>query len=74
MFIKRSKKSTFIEKEDNAFRLLNENLIKLSCKNRAELYNGKIENFITDKSYKKYNIIFLIRLLKMTVFYLILNK
>ena len=53
-----AKKVTFIEKEDNAFRLLNENLIKLSCKNRAELYNGKIENFITDKLYKKYNIIF----------------
>ena len=53
-----AKKVTFIEKEDNALRLLNENLVKLSCKNRAELYNGKIENFITNKLYKKYNIIF----------------
>ena len=42
MFI-RGAKATFIEKEDTAFRLLNENLIKLSCKNRAELYNGKMK-------------------------------
>ena len=53
-----ARKVTFIEKENNAFRLLNKNLIKLSCKNRAELYNEKIENFITEKLNKKYNIIF----------------
>ncbi len=53
-----ARKVTFIEKENNAFKLLNENLIKLSCKNRAELYSEKIENFITEKLNKKYNIIF----------------
>ena len=53
-----AKKVTFIEKEDKAYRLLDENLIKLSCKNRAELYSGKIEDFVTEKLYKKYNIIF----------------
>ena len=54
-----AKKVTFVEQNICAANILKENLIKLSILNKSEIYNSKIENFLTKTINEKYNIFFL---------------
>ena len=54
-----AKKVTFIEKDINASRILNENLVKLSILKRTIVYNNKIENILAENKSEKFNIFFL---------------
>tara|TARA_B100001057_G_C22838811_1_gene946243 strand:+ start:1251 stop:1811 length:561 start_codon:yes stop_codon:yes gene_type:complete len=49
----------FIEKDLRATDILKENLIKLSIDNKSQIYTNRIENFLTKKIKKKFNIFFL---------------
>jgi 16S rRNA (guanine966-N2)-methyltransferase len=54
-----AKKVTFIEQDQNALKILNKNLIKLSIMEQAEVNIGKIEDFLITNKKKKFSIFFL---------------
>ncbi len=53
-----AKKVTFIEQDLNASRILEENLSKLSIKNKSEVFNSKIESFLERNIKGKFHIFF----------------
>ena len=56
-----AKHAAFFEKDLNTLKILNENIVKLSVMKQATVNNGKIENFLSKKQKKNYNIFFLNR-------------
>ena len=52
------KKVIFVEKNKEATEILKKNLILLSIKNKASIYNFEIENFLKGEKRKKFNIFF----------------
>ena len=62
-----SEKVSFVEKNSNSYRILNDNLGKFSVFNKAEIYNQDIDNFIKIHLKQKYNIFFLIPLLPIII-------
>ena len=53
-----AKKAIFVENNEKAIEVLNKNLEKLSIKNQASLFAGKIETFLNQADKKKFDIIF----------------
>ena len=53
-----SKKVSFVEKNNVSYRILNDNLDKLSLLSKAEIYNQDVDSFIKIHLKKKYNIFF----------------
>lgn len=53
-----SEKVSFVEKNSDTYRILNDNLGKFSVFNKAEIYNQDIDNFIKMHLKQKYNIFF----------------
>ena len=53
-----SKKVSFVEKNNVSYRILNDNLDKLSLLSKAEIYNQDVDSFIKINLKKKYNIFF----------------
>ena len=54
-----AKQVTFVEKDKNAFSILNENLINLNIEERSTIIKGKIEFFLKEGLFEKFEIIFL---------------
>ena len=54
-----AKRVTFVEKDKNAFSILNENLINLNIEERSTIIKGKIEFFLKEGLFEKFEIIFL---------------
>ena len=54
-----AKNVTFVEKDRNTFKILSENISKLSIKNQATAFNNEIIQFLDKKKFKKFDIIFL---------------
>lgn len=54
-----AKKITFVEKDKKAYEIINKNLINLSIKDRVDVINDEILNFLRNQSEKKYEIFFL---------------
>lgn len=52
-------KATFVEKEENAVKLLKENLINLSIISRSKIYDSEINEILTKKLKEKFQIFFL---------------
>ena len=48
----------FVEKDKEATEILKKNLILLSIKNKASIFNFEIENFLKGEKRKKFNIFF----------------
>ena len=53
-----AEKVSFVEKNSNSYRILNDNLDKLSLLSKAEIYNQDVDSFIKIHLKKKYNIFF----------------
>ena len=53
-----AKKVTFVEKDNNTIKILNENITKLSIDHQATLINDKIENALLKINEVKYDIFF----------------
>ena len=53
-----SKKVSFVERNSASYRILNDNLDKLSLLSKAEIYNQDVDSFIKINLKKKYNIFF----------------
>lgn len=51
-------KVVFVEKDIDAFKVLTENLSLLSIKEKSEIFNYKVENFLKENCKKKFNIFF----------------
>ena len=56
VYIKRSQKVKFIEKDLNAFKVLKKNLNGLSVTNNVEIINNKVEDSFNSLNLEKYNI------------------
>ena len=54
-----AKKVTFVEKDQNTFKILSKNISNLSIKNQATTFNNEIIQFLDKKKFKKFDIIFL---------------
>lgn len=54
-----AKKVTFVEKDQNALRILKKNILKLSVKNQTSIIEGNIENYLRKNIKEKYEIFFL---------------
>ena len=54
-----AQKVTFVEKDNNAAKILNKNLLNFSIKKITSVYNGEIDLFLEKKNYEKFNIFFL---------------
>ena len=54
-----SKKISFVERDNIAIKILKENLVKLSIKNKTNIFNQSIENFLKKNKKEKYDIFFL---------------
>tara|TARA_B110000240_G_scaffold122938_1_gene137214 strand:+ start:1734 stop:2294 length:561 start_codon:yes stop_codon:yes gene_type:complete len=54
-----AKRVTFVEKDKNAFSILNENLINLNIEERSTIFKEKIEFFLKEGLFEKFEIIFL---------------
>ena len=54
-----AKRVTFVEKDKNAFSILNENLINLNIEERSTVIKEKIEFFLKEGLFEKFEIIFL---------------
>ena len=54
-----AKKVTFVEKDNLAVKILNKNLTALSIKEKVEVNNDNIEDYLNRKKIEKFNIIFL---------------
>ena len=54
-----AKKVTFVEKDNLAVKILNKNLTTLSIKEKVEVNNDNIEDYLNRKKIEKFNIIFL---------------
>ena len=54
-----AKRVTFVEKDKNAFSILNENLINLNIEERSTIFKEKIEFFLKESLFEKFEIIFL---------------
>ena len=59
-----AKKVTFIERDINALKILKRNLTTLTILNKTKIYSNDIENILIKNKDEKFNIFFLIRLLK----------
>ena len=55
-----AKKVTFVEKNSDALIILKKNLVKLAIKDKANIVENKIENFLKTNINCKFNIFFLI--------------
>ena len=53
-----AKKVTFIEKNKEAFNILNNNIIKLSITNQVKIINDNIQNFLKKSIDEKFNVFF----------------
>ena len=53
-----AKKVTFVEKDQNASKILKENLINCPLQIRATVFKNTIEKFLEDKKKEKYSIFF----------------
>ncbi len=51
-------KVTFLEKDQLAFKILSENLNRLSISNKAELFNFEVESYLEKNKRGKFNIFF----------------
>lgn len=54
-----AKEITFVEKDKDVVKILNDNLTNLDIKDKANVINDKIQNFLTKRINKKFEIIFL---------------
>ena len=54
-----AKRVTFVEKDKNAFSILNENLINLNIEERSTIIKENIEFFLKEGLFEKFEIIFL---------------
>ena len=54
-----AKKITFIEQDEDAAKILEKNLIKLSIEKKAKIHINKIENVLNENLKEKFHIIFL---------------
>ena len=54
-----SKKISFVERDNIAIKILKENLVKLSIKNKTNIFNQSIEDFLKKNIKEKYDIFFL---------------
>ena len=54
-----AQKVTFVEKDNNAEKILNKNLLNFSIKKITSVYNSEIDLFLEKKNYEKFNIFFL---------------
>ena len=54
-----ARKVTFVEKNNSAIKVLNENLQNLSLKNKAFVFHNEIKNILKIKNIEKYDIFFL---------------
>ncbi len=62
-----SEKVSFVEKNSDSYRILNDNLGKLSLSSKAEMFNQDVDSFIKTHGGEKYNIFFSIHLLMMII-------
>jgi 16S rRNA (guanine966-N2)-methyltransferase len=58
-FSRGAKKITFIEQDEDAAKILEKNLIKLSIEKKAKIHINKIENVLNENLKEKFHIIFL---------------
>ena len=54
-----AKKVTFVEKDQNALRILKKNILKLSVKSQTSIIEGNIESYLRKNIKEKYEIFFL---------------
>jgi len=59
-----AKKVTFVERDINALKILKRNLTTLTILNKTKIYSNEIENILIKNKDEKFNIFFLIHLLK----------
>jgi len=55
-----AKKVLFVEQDKMAFKILKENLLKLSVENKASIINSSVDNIFENNEKNKFNFFFLI--------------